>query len=152
MYVYRSEISCDYCNCWACDKRSESVSHSFVFPRICCTHYASSHLTHESCTRPCPRLGLPRNTARHLPTLADQLFAPSSSLADSRNSHDTLGRARAVAVRANITYLDLSRWWVTRELRNFRSFDRWIESEKRLETFEPETESVLRIPVKYRYF
>lgn len=50
---------------------------------------------------------LPRNTTCHLPTLTDQLFVLSSSLADSRNSHDTLGRAWAAVAQTNTANLDL---------------------------------------------
>ena len=129
--IYIAAISRDRRNCWARDKRSESALPTVSsFRGYAVRITRRRHLTHESCTRPCPRLGLPRNTARHLPTLADQLFAPSSSLADSRNSHDTLGRARAPLLFGQtppiwIYHADESR-------ANFAIFDRSIvESSRR---------------------
>lgn len=92
------------------DERSEPGSHSFVFPWIWCMYGARimRRLTlRTNRVRVLVPDWLPRNTTCHLPTLTDQLFVLSSSLADSRNSHDTLGRAWAAVAQTNTANLDL---------------------------------------------
>lgn len=79
---------------------------SFVFscaePRV--TRRLTLRTNRARVLVPVRPLGIPLATCQRQP---DQLFAPSSSLADrSRNSHDTLGRARAGAAGTNID-LDL---------------------------------------------
>lgn len=87
--------------------RIGSVSRgSFVFscaePRV--TRRLTLRTNRARVLVPVRPLGIPLATCQRQP---DQLFAPSSSLADrSRNSHDTLGRARAGAAGTNID-LDL---------------------------------------------